>query len=462
MSILARRRALLVPKKELVLPPSSTYLPAKPTPPPFNPTTAVQITAGQNVASIVAAGAAGTQYRLLAGAHNINDVQPKTGDYIRGDDKASVTASGAGKNFAFRAPSGGADDVTIGGINLTGYGVVSYDTSQQYGAIMCQPSVWSYASQSGWFVHDMILHANGGGGVYMGHHMTVIDSEITGHNVCGIQGDGGVGGLIGWNYIRGNTLNPAGGSSANGAAVKLVWWNGGTGRSIGSNGVPAPARCWIVMNDVDGSPLGSTAPGQFGLWGDLDCHDMWVNYNTLRNFVGFGIFFEGSNDCKGMHNTLVDCTGYGENNGDAAWNSLDFKNAALSAGESSNIEYGYNHLTNAGHAFMIRLSDRNDFDDFNYIQNGHIVDSWAAIAPSAQSNLGVNAYHYHHNTHVNCGKGGQSIAAPGTKNPPSGTYLTNANTATHSFHDNIGLENMQLWRDQQKLTHAQWLAAGWS
>ena len=386
---------------------------APPTIPTFNTGTAVALTSGMNIAAVVATYPEGTHFSLAAGTYtNASDIRPKTGMHFKGAG-ATTILEGTGKNYCFRSGTlGASDNVVIGDMLIRNYG--NGNSFQEYGAIQAFPNdriagSWPSARSNNWFIYGCTLHNNASNGIALSDNCTVYDCEIYAHTVTGINGDRLVGGLIHSVTLEANALNPATGSSSNGANLKVTWHNAGPGRTTVVPGAwQRPVAPLVIANCTSrGTRSGIAGTCRIGIWMDLDCRDVLVDGCDLADHPGGGIFFEGCNYCTASNNVLDNCDGFGNALGE------NFVNAALACGESTNITFDANTVSNSTVAMCDRMSNRDsDFrsasNSENYAMSPRNWLTTTTTIPAAsvagQSNVWTGGNHFTNNIIVNCGR----------------------------------------------------------
>lgn len=355
-------------------------VPAEPTVPAFSPT--ITINPGDNAASIIDQAPVGAHIRVAAGTHNNwEDVRPRNNQVIRGDGVGNVLLNGSGKGYCVRARSQGqGDDVTLGGFTARGYGFGG--TAQSYGAIQGRDTdtlnnQYTYGNVENWFVHDVQLELNGANALRLGDNWTVYRVVAFGHNVTGINGDRVVGGLVHSCTLSANALNPATGAQANGANLKTGWHNAGVGRTSITPIDRDPAPFWVVNTVFNATHPQVTGTCRIGLWYDLDCRACFSSGCTYNNHPATSVFYEGCN-YGGVYDSVVNNSdGYGAGLGS------NFANAALSCGESTNIEFIGNELNDCNFALMNRMSNRSS-DWYNSDNSSFLNYSWPTSSGGAR------------------------------------------------------------------------------
>lgn len=388
-----------------------------PTVPTFSAT--VTLNPSDNCAAIVAAQPPGTHYNLTAGTfNNFSDVRPKTGDHFRGQG-ATTILEGTGKAYCFRSGTVGAsDNVTIGDMLIRNYG--NSTSRQEYGAIQAFPTdvvggSYGYARSNNWFIYGCTLATNSSNGIALSDNCTVYNCTIYGHTVTGINGDRNSGGhLIHTCTLEANALNPATGSSSNGANIKLTF-QGGTASAPGRTSIvpstaqrtPAPIVIADCISNATRSGIAGTC--RIGFWFDLDVRDVLVDNCTLTGHTTSGIFFEGCNYATVQNCSLTNCDGFGAALGE------NFINGALACGESTNIVFDSNTITDCTNAMVNRMSNRTSdwlsstsSDNYGYSSGPRYWLSNSATIPAAspagQSNVWTGGNYFTNNTLVNCNK----------------------------------------------------------
>ncbi len=385
--------------------------------PPFNLAGATSISPGTDFAATVSAGAAGTHYRLLSGAHNLNNVRLKSGMHVRLDAGATASGSG-GKVYCFRPLDANVVDVAIGGDptattrpKISGYG--NGTKNQDYAAIMGTPDdrvggTYTYNDVTGWTVYHLDLDSNSANGIKIGSSWGVTDCWIHGHLVCGITGDRHVGGTIADNVLWYNALDPATGAQENGAQIKLTWTNGDVGRTSITPVDRSRVTTYISRNVFEAKDRGAgLGDCDYAVWLDLDCWGVVIEHNTMTDHPGFGVFAEGCNNIEVRYNTVVNSDGFG-----AGLNS-DFANAGICFGETTNSWAHHNNLIGCNFALMNRLS-RRTFDWLNPASSTNyayaagsqywLSASEAIPAIDGQSNIWTGNNRYTDNTLIGCGR----------------------------------------------------------
>lgn len=340
--------------------PSAAATPA-PDIPDFSPT-ATQITAGQNVAQIVAAGSVGDHFYLLPGQHNIDNVLVKSGMHIRFAEGAFC--DGTNRGYAFRPANSNADNVVIGGDpdaatrpSISNYG--NGTSNEGYGAIMGRTddilnNEYLYRDVDGWFIYNLDFGDNSSNGILLGSNFTIYNNIFHGHSVTGVAGNRIVGGLIHSNNFYWNALNPSSGATSNGAQIKCVWINADPGRTAVTPVDRTKAPMIVSSNTFNAfnTQTSSSIVTNRAVWFDLDCQQIEVEYNKIYDHPWTSIIFEGCNNCSATYNYIENSNGYGVALGQ------DFINAAISVNESTNCYIGQNTLDNCYLAMANVLSNR--------------------------------------------------------------------------------------------------------
>jgi len=389
---------------------------AAPTVPTFNTGSAVTLNPSDNCAAIVAANPPGTHYNLTAGTFtNFSDVRPKTGDHFRGQGDTTIL-EGTGKNYCFRSGNlGTSDNVVIGDMLIRNYG--NGTSFQEYGAIQAFPNdriggSWPAARSNNWFIYGCTLHNNSSNGIALSDNCTVYDCTIYAHTVTGINGDFNNGGhLIHTVTLEANALNPATGTSSNGANIKLTWQGGTDARTdvvpLAWQRTPAPV---VIADCVSrGTRSGVSGTCRIGFWFDLDCRDILIDNCDMADHPGGGIFFEGCNYATVQNCTLDNCDGFGNALGD------NWINGAIAAGESTNIVFDGNTISNSTNAMVVRTSNRTSdwlstTSSENYAMAPRnwllgFASTMPANSPAGQSRVGpAGNITFSNNIIVNCNK----------------------------------------------------------
>lgn len=451
---------------------ASTGTPA-PTIPTFNSGSATTITTGQNIKTIIEAAAEGTHFLIAAGTHTTaNGVLLKSNQHVR--LASGCILEGNGLNYCFRPSGQNVTGVAIGGDPsgtrpiIRNYGNGTSD--QGFGAIMGRTDdvlagQFLYRDVDNWFIYHLDLERNASNGLKLGSNFTVYDCEFHGHTVTGIQGDRTVGGLIHSCELYWNALNPNTGVGSNGAQIKMTWTNADIGRTAVTPVDRAKAP-FVISNCVfeAGDRDGGSGSSKIGVWFDLDCQDCLVEYSTFDDHSSTSIFWEGCNNGEAAYNTINNSDGYGpEFNG-------NFANAALCAGESTNIRFHHNTLTGCTYALMNRMSNRTS-DWYNSNNASYVNYAWASgprywilnttaiPAVSGQSNMWTGNNTFDNNTLISCGK---VVINEGTD---GGGQTTHGSTplATIVFADNEygGSSGIQFYEaSATALNLSQWQALG--
>lgn len=386
-----------------------------PTVPTFNSGSAITINPSDNAAAIVAAQPEGTHFSLAAGTFtNFSDVRPKTGMHFKGQGTSTIL-EGTGKAYAFRSGTvGTSDNVTIGNMLIRNYG--NGTSRQEYGAIQAFPTdvvggQYGYARSNNWFIYGCTLATNSSNGIALSDNCTVYNCTIYGHTVTGINGDRIVGGLIHSCTLEANALNPATGASSNGANIKITWLNAGPGRTtiVPTAWQRTPAPFVIASCASNATRSGITGTCRIGFWFDLDCRHVLVDDCDLTGHTTSGVFFEGSNYGTVQNCTIDNCDGFGSALGE------DFVNGAIACGESTNITFDGNTISNSTVAMVNRMSNRtsdwlNSGSSDNYgLSSGTrywLLNSTTvpAAAITGQSNIWTGGNYFTDNVIVNCGR----------------------------------------------------------
>lgn len=389
--------------------------------PPFATAGVVTLPLNGDIAALVAAQPAGTNFQLLDGTYtNWEDVRPQTGMYFRGPVSGEAFLDGTGKGYCFRAANavGGSDNVTISrNIRIAGYGLGT--TRSEFGAIQAQPTdvianVYTYGVANNWFIHDVELHGNSSNGIRISDNCTVFGCVVWGHSVTGIGGDRNVGGIIHANTVDANGFNPATGVASNGANIKLTWINADEGYTLV---VPLPSRrpkttMRITDNTLNATRVGVTGTANTGIWLDLDCKLVEISGNTTNNHPWCGIVLEGCNNNTVAGNTINNSDGYG--------NALNqnFVLGGITIAESTNTLVQGNTLNGCVRALINRVSNRT-VDWYNANNGGNVNYAWPTsqggtrywltdIGPlpvpsaTARANMWTGANTYSGNVLVNC------------------------------------------------------------
>lgn len=331
---------------------------AAPTIPTFDAANAVTITSGQNMASIVSAALPGTHFFVEQGAI-INDVALKLDMHVR--LAGNKIADGTGiANAAFRAFDANSDNVVIEGdpnsptrARIENYG--NGTTSQRYAAIQGFVSSGGNTDVDGWFIHNLDIADNSSGGVFAGSNFTIHDCEIHGHSVTGIGGDRVVGGLVHSTLLHGNGTGGAGGAFGNAANIKFTMLNADKGRTDIAP-VNRPKAPFVVSGctvEADNRAGGGSALR--GVWFDIDCQDVLVEFSEVVDHNNFALLAEGCNNVRFDDNTVRRSNGFGVALSD------DFVAGAVIFAESTNCVAARNTLEDCDIAFVNRLSGRPDW-----------------------------------------------------------------------------------------------------
>lgn len=369
--------------------PSATF-PSAPTVPAFTGGTLTTLsTLSADIAATVAAGAPGDRFQLIAGTYtNWSDVRPKTGMKFQSPSSGVAVLEGTGKTWAFRAidATGSSDNVTIsctgtGSITIQNYG--SGTTRSEYGAIQAQPtntsvgsSEFTYGHAQGWYTHGVTLIKNGAQGILCSDYFTLHNVTAYGHNVSGVGGDRGVGGLLYGCTLNANGLNPATGAYSNGAGSKFTFWNANEGRTdvvpSASQRPKAPIR--VVNTNMAATNAGVTGSGNIGLWFDLDCQLIEIYGGNYNNHPWAGIVIEGCNNVYMTGIAIDNSDGYSIG---AGGNGEDFILGGLTIAESTNVIVENYGILNSVRAIVVRQSNRSA-DWFNSNSASFVNFSWAA------------------------------------------------------------------------------------
>lgn len=382
------------------------------------------ITTGQNIKTIVEAASEGDHILIQAGTHTTaNNVTIKVNNlHIRLATGAILEGSGLG--YCFRPQNQSITGTVIGGDPggarpiIRNYGLGT--SSQEFAAIMGRvddplnligdASAFIYQDVDDWFIYHLDLNANASQGIKLGSNWTVYDVESRRHTVAGINGDRFVGGLIHSCVLHGNALSPAGGSSANGANIKVTWVNADVGRTA-ITPIDRAKAPFVVSNCTFDSfdQAGGAGSARIGFWADLDCQDVLVEHSSFDDHSTTSLFAEGCNGVQFDRNTVRNSDGFGP--------TFDgnFANAAISFGESTNCTASNNTIVDSTYAMMNRMSNRTS--DWYNSNNGSFVNyAWpsgprywllatqAVPAVGGRSNMWTGRNYFLNNTLINCSR----------------------------------------------------------
>ncbi len=230
----------------------------------------VQLSPGQDIQSAVDAHPRGTTFVLKAGVHRGQRIEPK-------DDMTFVGESGAildGQNSVDYAFRGNASNVTIK--NLV---VENYVPGKQMGAIKGGSHSSSDSSRD-WLIDDVEVRYNDGGGIRIGHGMTIRNSYVHHNSQIGIVGVGDDV-LVEGNEISYNNFEKD---------FDYGWEAGGTKF--------VKTRNLVVRNNHVHHNWGP------GLWTDIDNIDTLYENNLVEDNADTGIFHEISYRATIRNNTV--------------------------------------------------------------------------------------------------------------------------------------------------------------
>lgn len=370
-------------------PTANSTFPAAPAIPPFTGGTLTTLsTLSANIASIVAAGAPGDRFQLVAGTYtNWSDVRPKTDMKFEGPASGVAVLEGTGKVWAFRAidATGSSDNVVISGptgsIKVQNYGAGT--TRAEYGAIQAQPTdtsvgstEYTYGHAQNWFIRGVELSKNGAQGILCSDYFTLYNVVAYGHNVSGVGGDRGVGGLMYGCTLDANGLNPATGAYSNGAGSKFTFWNANEGRTsvvpLASQRPKSPLR--VVNTTLTATHAGVTGAGNIGLWFDLDCQLIELYGVTSTDHPWSGLVIEGCNNVYSTGCAVINSDGYSVGAGGAGEN---FILGGITVAESTNVTFENWGVVSSVRGLVVRQSNRSA-DWYNSNNSSFVNFAWAA------------------------------------------------------------------------------------
>lgn len=448
-----------------------------PTIPTFNYGSATTVASGQSLAAALAAGASGPtpgsgDHFFVENGAIVDNALAKAGQYIMlaGD---FVGDGGPGSvGYFIRPEDQTADNVIIGSDPLStsramikGYG--NDTTSQDYGAIMGRTddilgSEFIYRDVDGWFIYGIEFESNSSNAILLGSNFTVYDCVIHGHKVTGIGGGRIVGGLIHSTVLYYNGTDGAGGVFGNAANIKLTSFNADTSRTD-ITPIDRPKAQLIISNCVAegpdrGSGIGAAARG---IWFDIDCQDILVEFCEIDDHNNFGLTAEVCNDIHFHDNTIRRSNGFG-----VAFND-DFIAGALMIAESTNCTARRNTLIDCDIAIVNRLSSRPDMiagGGFPIADPGDgrlwILPETTIPAVPGQSNYWTGNNIYEGNILVNCERVmiNEGITNAGQDNVQGGTPIATIDFLGNDYSGSPSIEFYD--RSLTALSLGQWQALG--
>lgn len=241
---------------------------------------------GQDLQALVNANPPGTRFRLAAGVHQPDTVQPKDGNWFVGMPDAILDGGGT-RRFAFRNVAR-ATDVVIQALEIR-----NYAPGRAYGAIDFTTYRWQepgdenfettdYGVMTNWRLESLWVHHNDGDGIVVGSGARLKNIRSADNSWLGIGGHGE--NII----IDGGIL--ARNSAEALATDNLNWHSGGMKITV--------ARDITVrnMHVVDNHGL--------GIWLDISVINGTVENNLVEDNAGVGIFYEISYDGKILNNVV--------------------------------------------------------------------------------------------------------------------------------------------------------------
>jgi hypothetical protein len=266
----------------------------------------VAIGAGDDAQRVVNAHRAGTTYIVKAGIHLRNfSVEPKSGDRFCGEPGA-VLDGGRSVGWAF---SGGASNVALDSITMRDY------NAGQFGG-----AIWPDARASGWLVRNVSSLHNAGAGLLVADGMRILGGHYNDNDQFGIAGNAATGILL--DGLDGDPTTMDGPELAHNHALlaSCDWGAGGMKWDVGAVTI---RNAWVHDNDCK------------GLWGDINAHDVLIEYNVVERNLAEGILYEISQDAIIRYNQVYD-------NGFEAkgW----YWDGGITVASSSNVEVYGNRL----------------------------------------------------------------------------------------------------------------------
>jgi hypothetical protein len=243
------------------------------------PPSAVQISPGSNVQSVVNAHSAGTTYCLASGTYTQQKIVPRSGDTYIGIKGATLD----GQNIAVHAFSGAAVGATIKNLIIK-----NYNTASQDGAINNR----QYGYGSNWVIANDEISNNSASGILVNDGTSVVA-----------------------NYLHNNAQE---GYSARGTGITFtdneIANNNPTGAFDPSNEAGG-GKAWATINLIMEYNYSHDNHGP-GLWTDTDNQGTVYEYNDVENNWEGGIEHEFSWDATIAHNLV-------KNNGNSMYCSGD-------------------------------------------------------------------------------------------------------------------------------------------
>jgi len=234
----------------------------------------IQVAAGADLQAEIAAHPPGTRFLLSPGIYQPDQLQPKTGNWIVGE-QGTIFDGGNSIKIAVRNQDR-ATDVVIQGIEIR-----NYVPQISFGAIDLNTYQWrnpgdegfetsDYGDPINWYVRDMYIHHNDGDGIVVGSGVVLENVRSVDNTWLGIGGHGrGIvidGGELARNSIRAVEED------------KVNWHSGGMKITI--------ARDIVIRNVHVHDNYGQ------GIWLDIAIHNALIENNLVENNAAAGIFFE--------------------------------------------------------------------------------------------------------------------------------------------------------------------------
>jgi parallel beta-helix repeat protein len=268
--------------------------------------TPFEVYPGEDIQAKVDAEPPGSRFVIKAGTHRGQSVVPKDSDVFVGESGAVLTGEDTAQ-FAFKWVAGRIPRAVV----IQSLIIEHYNPPVQRGAILAG---WDEGGPTteGWSVENCEIRYNSTGGIRIGDHMKVLNSNIH-HN--GQLGIGGIGDSV---LIDGNEI-----AYNNYSATYDVTWEAGGAKFVLTN--------WLVArgNYVHDN----TGPG---LWSDIDSRNTIYERNRIEHNSADGVHYEISYGAIIRDNTIVE-----NGPGSSVW----VENAGIYVQNSSNVEIYGNTVT---------------------------------------------------------------------------------------------------------------------
>jgi hypothetical protein len=259
-----------------------------------------------------------------------------TGDFYLVNDPTGHTVEISVTHFAIYA--GNVADVTIGDLIID-----KYAAPGGYGAISgVDPYSTTIAPSYEWTVTNVEVRNCHGAAVWLGNHMTIVNSYL--HN-NGEFGAAGTGNNINFNY---NTV------SYNNLAGFVQEFGGGTKFSQVEN--------LEVEHNTATNNLGA------GLWDDLATVNAVYAYNTTQNNMVAGIFHEIGGKAS-IYNNTVTLDGI-DHRGTGLWYG-----GGIMIANSNDVQVYNNTVVNSQNGIIEQAKDRPDCPSPCYLKNVSVYDN---------------------------------------------------------------------------------------